>query len=375
MELLINGRFLSQRITGVQRFALEVVKAIDDSIMDEPIRSVFSGIHILVPRNAKQVPVLKNIDVKIIGHRLGHAWEQIDLPFATRGGLLLSLCQIGPLAISRQIVVMHDASVYGVPFAFSAPFRIWYKIVMPLLGRRAQKILTVSEFSRNELSRYCGIDASKLHVIPEGKEHVLNVTRDASVLAKHNLNGQRFVLAVSSMNPNKNFQSVVSAVEMLDGLDCKVVIAGGTDPRVFGSGKDLPDKVVHVGYVSDGELRSLYEAAMAFIYPSFYEGFGLPPLEAMALGCPVIVSKRASMPEVCGEAALYCDPNRPEDIAVCIRRLVEEPQFGEKMRRLGRAQAAPYTWRRSAHAILDIAEGLAVNAKKTAVNRRVIAEV
>lgn len=371
MQLLINGRFLSQRVTGVQRFALEVTKALDQLLTDDRYRRVFSGVRLLVPKNAGDIPAFRNIAVNVVGKRTGHAWEQLNLPLAVGGDLLVSLCQIGSLAAKHQIVVMHDASVYAVPFAFSRPFRLWYKFLMPLLGRRARRILTVSEFSKRELVRYCRIDPAKVGVIPEGKEHVLDVRSDVSVIERNGLGGERFVLAVSSVNPNKNFHAVVDAVDLLEGTDCKVVVAGGTDPRVFRGGEALPERVIHVGYVSDAQLRALYEHAMAFIYPSFYEGFGLPPLEAMALGCPVIVSNRASMPEVCGQAALYCDPERPEEIAASISRLVAEPGLRESLARAGKTRAEMYTWKQSAQALLDVAQevaaGVIAAVPKTAV--------
>ncbi len=360
MQLLINGRFLSQRITGVQRFALEVTKALDELLSKDRHRGVFKDARLLIPKNVSAVPDLKNIAVDVVGKRTGHAWEQWDLPLAVGGDLLVSLCQIGSLAAKRQLVVMHDASVYGVPFAFSRTFRLWYKILMPLLARRSHRVLTVSEFSKRELMRYCGVKEEKLRVIPEGKEHVLQVPADPSLIERHGLRGQRFVLAVSSVNPNKNFQAVVKAVDLLDGIDCKVVVAGGTDPRVFRGGQALPDRVIHLGYVSDAQLRALYESATAFIYPSFYEGFGLPPLEAMALGCPVIVSRRASMPEVCGDAALYCDPERPDEIAASIRRLVADPGLRDALAQAGKSRADAYTWKRSALALLNVAEEVAV---------------
>src|SRR5207253_1940106 len=123
-----------------------------------------------------------------------------------------------------------------------------------------------------------------------------------------------YVLAVGSLTPNKNFNGVVRAATLLGDLDCKIVAAGGANTRVFNGVALADDALIMAGYVTDGELHALYENAACFIFPSFYEGFGLPPLEAMHCGCPVIVSDRASLPEVCGEAAVYCDPDDPADM-------------------------------------------------------------
>jgi glycosyltransferase involved in cell wall biosynthesis len=174
-------------------------------------------------------------------------------------------------------------------------------------------------------------------------------------LRRHRLDRRPFVLAVSSTSPNKNFRSVVRALESLEGVDFDVVIAGGTNPRVFGSqAGSLPASVRHVGYVSDGELRALYEHAACFVYPSFYEGFGLPPLEAMACGCPAIVSEAASMPEVCGEAVLYCDPHDPIDIAEKLRRLMDDARLQSRLRQRGLQRAELFSWRRCARETLAV---------------------
>lgn len=362
MDLAINGRFLSQRITGVQRYGLEIVRAIDELLTLEPQRYAFSSVRLLVPPHIHDAPTLRAIETVTVGRSKGHLWEQFELPGAAAGALLLNLCQTGPVMPRHQMVVMHDASVYGVPFAFSWAFRSWYKVLMPLLGMRAERILTVSEFSRNELVKYCRIDPRKLRVVGEGHEHILGVATDPSVLERYRLPKKKYVLAVSSMNPNKNFAAVIAAVDRLAGTDCRVVIAGGADPKVFNQGGALPESVTYVGYVSDAELRALYEDAAAFIYPSFYEGFGLPPLEAMALGCPVIVSDRASLPEVCGGAALYCDPDRPEQIADAIKRVLLEPGLREKLQVAGVERARLHRWRESARSVLD--EALVVGLER-----------
>ena len=192
-------------------------------------------------------------------------------------------------------------------------------------------------------------------MIYEGKEHVSAVAVDMKILREHGLVGRPFVLAVSSTSPNKNFRSVVRAVELLGDVDFEVVIAGGANPRVFSrSETSLPDSVKHVGYVSDGELRALYENATCFVFPSFYEGFGLPPLEAMARGCPTIASGAASMPEVCGDAALYCDPGDPADIAKQIQGVMENEDLRRDLSRKGLRRAERFSWDRCARETLDV---------------------
>ena len=354
-EVFINARFLTQTTTGVQRYAIELVKALDRLIgSGDPVARALS-FTLLVPGGAKHGLYLKNISVRQVGRFGGHLWEQLELPLYARRGLLVSLCNAAPLAKTNQIVTVHDAAVFANPRNFSFLFRTWYKVLLTGLGKVASRMLTVSSFSSGEIVRWCKVAESKLHVIHEGKEHALAATADKEILRKHGIGPKPFVLAVSSASPNKNFGAVVHAVEMLKDEDFEVVIAGGTDAKIFaGSDTTLPGFVKSVGYVSDGELRALYEHAACFVYPSFYEGFGLPPLEAMACGCPVIASNAASMPEVCGDAALYCNPHDSKDLAKKIRTLMEDAQLRESLRRAGLQRAERFSWDKCARETLTV---------------------
>ncbi len=345
--VFINGRFLTQRITGVQRYALEALLALD--------RRLHSGIEgadlecvVLAPPGTPGPP-LSAIEFRHVGHLRGNAWEQLSLARATRGELLFSFSATGPLIKSRQIVTVHDAAVYAVPQAFSFRFRSWYKLLLGQLAPRVPLVLTVSDFSRGEVSRHFGFEAGKVRVTTEGFQHILRQNPDPRVLEKHGLRSKRFVLAVSSRTPNKNFGLIVEAVKRLRAPDFDVVIAGGFDPRVFG-GVALPELpfVRSVGYVTDAELRALYEHAALFVYPSLYEGFGIPAIEAMACGCPVIASNAASVPEVCGDAALYISPHDPDGLARAIDRLMTDPPERERLARAGLSWVQRYTWDESA---------------------------
>ncbi|MEI7530053.1 MAG: glycosyltransferase family 1 protein [Elusimicrobiota bacterium] len=178
---------------------------------------------------------------------------------------------------------------------------------------------------------------------------------DQTILERLNLAAGGYVLAVSSINPHKNFKLVVASMALLKDSGLSLVIAGGVNPRVFsGSGADFPANVKYAGYVSDGELKALYSGALCFVYPSLYEGFGLPPLEAMACGCPVVVSDRASLPEVCGAAAVYVDPGSAAGLVAAIEKIHSDPEVRRAMAETGRARAALFTWRRTAESLLAV---------------------
>ncbi|GAM08234.1 protein RfbU [Geobacter sp. OR-1] len=354
MIIYLNGRFLTQSITGVQRYAHEVIKALDELIASGKIDASGYNFELLVPPDVEELPDYRAVSVRSVGRLTGHYWEQFELPFHSRDGVLVSLTNAAPLFKRNQVVTIHDAAVFAFPEAYSFFFRLWYRVLMKLLGRIARMIITVSNFSCNELITYCSINTEKIRVIYEGKEHITATPADEHILKQYNLASRKYVLASGSTNPNKNIQSVIAAVKLLGHTDIKVVVAGGANPKVFKlSQAHEADNIVNVGYVNDGELRALYEHALCLVYPSFYEGFGLPPLEAQACGCPVIVSSAASLPEVCQGAALFCNPYDATDIVASIRRLIFEPGLREEMRRNGLEKAERLSWTACASSIFD----------------------
>ncbi|NJN24131.1 MAG: glycosyltransferase family 4 protein [Acaryochloridaceae cyanobacterium RL_2_7] len=163
------------------------------------------------------------------------------------------------------------------------------------------------------------------------------------------------------MSPHKNFGAVVQSLEYLKDLpDLSIVIIGGGNQQVFAEiNLSENDQVIRPGYVTDGQLKCLYENALGFIHASFYEGFGLTPLEAMACGCPVLVSNAAAMPEVCGDAALYFDPHHPEDIARQVRQVVCDETLRHHMKEKSIEQAAQFSWQHCALETYQILEATA----------------
>lgn len=351
MKIYINGRFLTQKLTGVQRYAVEVVKCL----------SFYKGFELvlLVPKDYSGVLEFNKICIHKVGFLSGHLWEQLELPFYSRNGLLINLCNASPLFKREQIVTIHDASVFGFPSAYSYLFRTWYKFLLKASKYNAKKVFTVSRFSKSELEKHCGIPEEKIEAVYLGHEHVVETISNCNIIDKNGLQRKKYVLAVSSMNPNKNFMSIINAFNMLSPSEYCLVIAGGFNSRVFEDADVvLPTSVKHVGYVSDAELKALYENAGCFIFPSYYEGFGLPPLEAMACGCPVIVANSSSLPEVCGEAALYCNPYDIKDISQKINLLMNNQELRRELRRKGLMRVTQFTWEKCAQKLYNqILEG------------------
>jgi len=351
-KIIINGRFYSRIMTGVDRFAIELVLALDKYLLHQ--KFPFQVI-IAVPSEVNILQFsFKCIEIKIVGKLQGFLWEQLELPLFSRGNLLLNFCNSAPIFKCKQIVVIHDAAPSSVPESYSLKFRLWYRFLMPWIGLISKRIVSVSNFSAKDISHNYKIPINKISVVTESGEHILKVLQDDSILSSSKLTDRPYVLAVSSMSPHKNFKTLVKAVELLGtNVDFDLVIAGGLNPKIFATAP-LPDFVKYVGYVSDERLKSLYTHAFCFVFPSYYEGFGLPAVEAMALGCPVIASNAASIPEVCGDAAIYFSSRDYNELASCIHVLMSDKSLRQRLKIKGLKRSSVLTWQTTAKQIINI---------------------
>jgi glycosyltransferase involved in cell wall biosynthesis len=354
-EISINGRFLTQSITGVQRYAMEVVRAIDN-ILDD-VKDAYA-IKLFTPKGPlKQSLPLKNIRQEEVGLFRGHMWEQLELPLYAGNDILLNLCNPAPILRKKQVALMHDVIVFGASSSTSLPFRLWHRTIFRCITHNGTDIVTDSEYSKSEIIRYLHPRSEDIPVLFAGCEHILRTAPDTSIILRNGLADRPYVLAVSSLNPNKNFISVIKAIEKLGDNGVDFVIAGGTNPKVFSqSAASFPKNVKYLGYVTDAELRALYAAAVCFIYPSFYEGFGLPPLEAMVCGAPVIASNTSSIPEVCGDAVYYVNPYSVDSIVEAIGNVVTHEELRQKLVRKGMLQTKKFTWDCTARGLLNLCQ-------------------
>jgi len=363
-KIAINGRFLTQRASGVQRFAAEAIKAIDAQLDSDAYRALKGRIEILAPPQARDFP-LKNIPLGRVGFFSGYIWEQLEFPLHAGGRLLLNLCMLGPLIARHQIVVVHDATVRALPNNFSSRFRAAYGFLIPRLCRRADLVVTVSEFSRQEIGKWYGANIDTMPVCYEGGDHITAVDADNSIIDRLGLKGKQFFLGVGVDSVNKNIKTVVEAFQRAKIPNVMLVLTGAKEDRVFGQ-FDLveSDGVRLVGFVPDTDLRALYEHALALVFPSFYEGFGLPPLEAMNCDCPVIISEQPALLEVCGDAALHCRADDVVQLARHLQALHGDPALRARLVAAGQQRARRYTWQATARSLLD--HCLALGAKRAA---------
>jgi len=353
-EVVINGRFLGRRPTGVDRYAIEVIRALEGLLhQGDPDLRPYS-FEILAPVGTPQPEGLRHIRFRCAGMGRGYAWEQLELPRALHGRWLLNLCNTAPLIVQRQTVVVHDAATARLTNAFSPMFRRVYGLMMPTIGRRARSPITISEFSRTELSQCWGIDTDGLPLASGSGEHILRVAPDPDALDRYRLRPHAYVLAVGSAAPHKNFARLAGAARVLEGTGIDLAVVGAANPKVFGTaGVPTGSALRQIGYVDDRSLRALYDHALAFAFPSIYEGFGLPPLEAMHCGCPVLASCAASLPEVCGPAALYFDPLDQQSIEAALLRMVTRPAERAVLIEAGHQRTTRFRWSDCARAIVS----------------------
>lgn len=343
----INGRFYAQPVTGVQRYAREIVSEIDHLLSHQRAQARM----ILPPTVAP--PVFAAIQPSRAGGASGHLWEQAILPIRSEGPLL-NLCNTGPLAARRQIVCMHDTNVFDEPGSYSPAFRALYRVLLPGLVRRGAVVTSVSRFSARQLARRLGIAPQAITVMYNGREHVFRWNAAASGLPAR-LSGLRpFALLLGSRARHKNAAFILRQAEALDALGIDLVVAGGA-AAIFSPTETVSARNIHgLGFVTDDDLAWLYAHALCLAFPSRSEGFGLPLLEAMTLGCPVVASDQSCLPEICGEAALLANPDDAPAWQAHFRNLVASPELRADLRGRGLERAKAFSWREAAQGYLDL---------------------
>ena len=337
-------------MTGVQRYAYEIVRALDTHMQQGHPLSGDVGVELLVPSGA-EMPALQAIPCRRVGQLKGHLWEQTTLSQVPGG--LISLCNTGPVFHRKHIVCIHDVNTRAYPASYTRGFRAFYGVLQPLIGRRAIAVATVSAYSASELVHHGICADDKVVVIPNGHEHAERWTprHSPKTLA---VAGRDTVVVIGTPAPHKNVALLVGIAARLKTVGLQIAAVGVRDPRVYGVGNADADadNVTWLGRLSDNEMAALLRDSLCLAFPSFVEGFGLPPLEAMALGCAVVVSDRASLPEICGDAALYASPTRADDWVECLARLHADDALRSTLCQRGLARAQLFKWRDSAERYL-----------------------
>jgi glycosyltransferase involved in cell wall biosynthesis len=336
--IVCNIRVLRAPLTGVQRYTLELLKRKPDTV-----------------RTVEAPEAMK-------GSFLGHVWEQAVLPFEARGHLLWSPASTGPICVKNQVVTVHDIAPIDCPEGYSPCFRRWYGRQWRLLLPRVRGIISVSEFTKRRLIETFGLAADTIDVTPLGVDHdrFFPQPPDRVEALRRKLSlPENFAVFVGALSARKNIIRLLEAWPQCRQAGFELVIAGGGGPNHVLAGTNaptLPPNARLLGRIDDADLPTLLTAAGAFVYPSLYEGFGLPPLEAMANRTPVIASNTSSLPEVLDEAALLVNPENVFDIARGMKLLLLEEVLRQKFIQKGIEQVARFSWKVAAQKVLETYE-------------------
>ncbi|WP_288484101.1 glycosyltransferase family 1 protein [uncultured Novosphingobium sp.] len=353
-SITINGRFLTQKISGVQRYSRELVKALDRIIENEPNYRTETRWRLMVPPGADTSYRLNAIRIETVGNRGGHLWEQYDLLRASRRDRLINLGNSAPLLHRNKFVIIHDVAIFRTPQNFGWRYRTGHKVMGRIIARNSD-LGTVSQFSQAEISRLFCRPLKSINVITNGCDHLLNRATDDTVLHELDIECGKYFLFVGNPTPNKNLSVLLEAFHRAQIPRARLVLVGSLNSKVFpGSPAAYGPDIVLAPHRTDEEVASLYANAKAFVFPSLYEGFGIPPLEAMAQGCPVIAADIPVVREVCGEAVAYFPPTDPDTLADLLRHHWNMPFDRVSQGELVIKSIEKFQWSNSARSLLDL---------------------
>lgn len=351
-----------------------------------------SGIGVYIKALLPFILASKKFDVTVLGQKdsLGRAgFSSIDTIECKAGiyslreqfmmPLKVSSCDIFwtphynvpalPVRARKRIVTIHDVYHLAHSSELNLVKRLYAKVVLPLAARLSDRIITVSDFSRQEILKYAHIGPEKIVVIYNGVDfdRFNKAKVNSAFLDRYHLG--RYILYVGNVKPHKNITGLIDAFRILHDkyADIKLVIAGEKEQFITGvrgveqivKTRSLERHVIFTGFVDDKDLPGLYKGAELMVFPSLYEGFGLPPLEAMASGTPVVASRGSSIPEICGEAPIYVDPYNPLDMADAIARVLEDGNLRDNLIKRGLERSRAFRWEGSARTHIRLLEELA----------------
>jgi glycosyltransferase involved in cell wall biosynthesis len=314
------------------------------------VRAQIGGVERYARELSRRLPALRPDRYRVVApppalaHRAGHVWEQAVLPLLERRALLYCPASLAPLASRRNVVVMHDAASLRHPEAYSRGFVAYQRRMLPAIARRALLLITVSEFSRTELSELLGIDPERITVIGEGVDERFTPDADPEPARRVLHLTKPYVLAVGTASARKNLGALEPAARALEGLGIELVVAGADRGYLRGQAPALR----RLGYVDDELLPGLYAGARALAMPSLHEGFGLPCLEAMSAGIPVVATASGALPETCGGAALLIDPADRDGLTGAVVAAATDEKIRLRMIDDGLHNAAARPWSRTA---------------------------
>lgn len=352
MHVAVDARFLAQPMSGVQRYARELCAALDVLLEERDPVVADLEVTLLHPPLAGAAPTYRHLGLRQVGRLSGQPWEQLSLPRAARRyDVLLCPGNLAPLASLRGrtpvVTTVHDLAFRYHPETVSRAFRTVYEVVVPQVLAHSARVITVSEAERERMLEHFPGAAGRLVAVANGGSSPVQT----GALPHPEPPAGDFVLYVGALNQRKNVDGVLSTIRRLlderDGLRAVLIGASAAaySPVELGG---LDERVLALGAVDEPTLDAHYRAASLMLFPSFHEASGLPPVEAMARGCPVVVSDIPALRERCGDAAEYCLPYDVDSIVAAARRVLDDRERRDELVALGHARAAGFTWERTA---------------------------
>jgi glycosyltransferase involved in cell wall biosynthesis len=366
IELLVNARHLAGPRTGIEVYMEQLLGALARSgevritaLSWAPLGLEQPGLREQVPRRRPEFPAGALGSLRaMLWKTWFDQWGSLRGVLPARGVLFHGMDGFLPYALRRRdrcVATVHDLAWQVYPELYPAKLRVMYGALFPWVLRRADKIVAVSRYTADDLIRRAGVAASRIEVVYHGLDPDFAQAGETSGPANED---HPYLLAVGGISPRKNTRRLIEAFTRWRAKGgaraaYQLRITGISLDPTAGVAGDLPAGVSFLGYVDRAELRRLYAGAAAFLYPSIYEGFGLPIIEAMASGAPVLTSSTASAPEVAGGAAVLVDPFSLESIQAGLDRVTDRDEAG-RLRSLGRARARQFDWSKAAKRTVEI---------------------
>jgi glycosyltransferase involved in cell wall biosynthesis len=325
--VLINGDFLCRRLTGIERYAYEITLRLDKNCKSDEIMMI-------IPNNVVNVPEFANL--KLIWHKKdvkSHLWWQmITLQWFLVRNREYTVLDFGNTALpfAPGIVFLHDIYCEFFPKDFKSFLdritRIYNRLQYRLIARNSKHIVTVSNFSKNQIIQYCKAKPENISVVYSSWYHFKNITADYSILNDFPVLSKQFYFSLGSLSKRKNIKWIIEYAGKNPGSFFAISGASLPTVKVDELNSYVPQNIILLGYLDDSKVKALMEHCKAFILPSYYEGFGLTPLEALSCGAQIIIAKAASLPEIYGKTAHYIDPfNTDIDLDALLSEPVEKP--------------------------------------------------
>ncbi|MBI1911576.1 MAG: glycosyltransferase family 4 protein [Deltaproteobacteria bacterium] len=363
MKIALDARMITY--TGIGRYIQNLIANLPVIAKDHQFSILLNNEEIDLKdlRNISYNKLTRNIPVYSIG-------EQIRLPVAMNGSkpdlLHYPSFNIPVVNLKPVVTTIHDLIYYVMPEACPNKIAHYYaRFMLNMAAKRSDSIITVSIYTKNDIVKHLGVSPDKIKVIYHGVDEIYRPVKDAKTLEavrkRYGIDGD-YIFYAGNHQPRKNLRRLIEAFSILKNRkDCRLVLTGKIDPRraeLYNSVKELglDGRVLFIGPVPEEELPALYSMARMFVFPSLYEGFGLPPLEAMACGTPVITSNTTSLPEVVGNAGITIDPLNTKELAESMESILSSSSLRQELKEKGLKRAAEFSWERTARETLKVYE-------------------